>query len=83
MDNEKANSYQVVDNNMMTEMFNKGRLDYILAVEDDRYGKLLKLEDKYYQKLIVQKISAYHFINKKLAYLVPALTIAIQDALDN
>jgi len=83
MKNQQANTYQVVDNIKMAEMFHKGRLDYILTAEDDRYGRLFKLEDDSYQKLTLRKASAYHFVNKKLAHLVPELTVALQNALNH
>lgn len=82
MSHQQAGTYQVVDNIKMAEMFNKDRLDYILTGEDDRYGSILKLKDDSYQKITLQKVSAYHFVNRKLAHLIPELTVAIQNVLN-
>lgn len=83
MKNKQAGTYQIVDNMKMAEMFKKGRIDYIFTAEDDRYGEIIKLDDKPYQKITLQRVSAYHYINKKLAHIVPELTVAIEDALNN
>ena len=83
MEYQQANSYQMINNTKMAEMFNKGRLEYILSVEDNLHGEIFTLTGNSYQKVLVQKALAYHYIHKKLAHLVPELTIALQEALNN
>jgi len=78
----RASTYAVKGQEHLGVMLTRGRLNYVLTVDEDRLGNLSDLDDSAYKKLEVYRSEGYHFINKKHQQLLPELTQALQLAIE-
>ncbi len=74
MQNKEASTYHLTDVNSLAKMMDKGRLEYILALEDELLGNLVSFERNDHQSLIISQFEAFHYVHKKHLKLVPELT---------
>ncbi len=60
----------------------KGRLNYILIVNEDQLGKIGDFDESHLQKVEIHRSEGYHYIHKKHEKLLPQLTKTLQLAIE-
>ncbi|MFD2166813.1 hypothetical protein ACFSJY_11150 [Thalassotalea euphylliae] len=83
MKQKKASTYQIADGAQLTDMFAKGRLDYILTFEIGgqslfRTGNNDNILVDNVQKQVIRTVKGYHLVQHKHHHLVEALTISLK-----
>jgi len=82
MRNMRASTYSVKSEEHLGSMLRKGRLNYILIINEEQFGQVGDLDDTQFQKVEVYHSEGYHYIHKKHKHLLPELTQALQIAIE-
>jgi len=82
MRNMRASTYAVKSSEKLGLMLTKGRLDYVLNVNEEQFGNMGVFDENMYQKIEVVRTEGYHYIHKKHEHLLPELTQALQLAVE-
>lgn len=76
-----ASIYELKSAENLGIMLSKGRLDYVLIVNEAQLGNIGDLDESQYQQAEIYRTEAYHYIHKKHAKLIPQLTESLQAAI--
>jgi len=82
MQQMQASIYSVKSSDNLGLMLIRGRLNYILVINEDQFGSVINFDDSQYQKVEILRSEGYHYIHKKHAHLLPKLTKALQLAIE-
>lgn len=81
MKNKSASLYSSKNPALLTSMFEKKRLQYILSVEIDGIGNYSLLEKGKYSQITLVELKAYHFLHKRFSNFVPEITRSLNEVL--
>jgi len=81
MKTKKAQIYQVDNNQSLSKMLNKGRIQYILTLSNSQNINTAELSHTQYKMLTLKTLKSYHYIHKKYKALIPRLTKALKIAM--
>lgn len=81
MKDKNSSLYLVNTHLQLTNLFEKGRLDYIFSFEVDNLGNIQKLSQSY-NKVHLTRLEGYHYVNKKHAALIPELVDSLNQTIN-
>ncbi|SFB82342.1 hypothetical protein [Pseudoalteromonas denitrificans] len=76
--NKRASRYQVKNGFKLAKMFEKGRLNYIISLDEAEFGNYVFIDKSKYLSVQLNEIKVYHYVHEKLAFLVPKLTVELR-----
>lgn len=83
MSQRKASQYQVSDATNLGKMFDKERLTFILSFDGDDFGSSIALSKSDYQRVVLKRFDAYHYIHERHKHKLEALTDSLRQVRDN
>jgi hypothetical protein len=82
MHGKKSKTYQIDKSQNLSKLFEKQRIQYILSLDIDGVGNMNFIDKSQYQTFQLALYDSYHYLHKKYEYLIPKLTIALQQAME-
>ena len=82
MKNKNASVYQIKENKNLALLFEKQRIQYILSLDIDGIGNINFIDKSQCQTFQLSLYDSYHYIHKKHENLVPELTLALSQAIE-
>jgi len=81
MQRRQAVTYGLKSDRLLGTMLTKGRLNYVLIVNEAHLGSLGDFDERLFQKVELYHTEGYHYLFKKHELLLPELTQALKLAI--
>jgi hypothetical protein len=82
MEDKNAPVYQIKGSQNLVKLFEKQRIQYILSLDIDGIGNIGSIDKSQYQSFQLALYDSYHYVHKKHEELIPELTLALQQAIE-
>lgn len=83
IDTVAASSYAIKSDEDLGSMLTKGRLYYVLLIDEVELGNLGSLDESLFNTAVVYHSEGFHYINKKHKNLLPGLTQGFKLAIEH
>jgi len=81
MKNKNAPVYLIKETQNLAKLFEKKRIQYILSIDINGIGNINAIDKSQYQTIQLALYDSYHYVHKKHEELIPKLTLALQQAI--
>ncbi len=82
METMQASSYAIKSDEDLGSMLIKGRLHYVLLIDEVQLGNLGNFDESQFNTAVVYRSEGFHYVNKKHEDLLPALVQGLQLAIE-
>lgn len=82
IDEHRATTYEIRDAMAVSEVFIKGRLNYMLSFNEHNIGSIVFLPPDQFQQIKLSEVVGYHYIHQRFQQYLPEITEALQKAVD-
>jgi hypothetical protein len=82
METVQASSYAIKSDENLGSMLVKGRLHYVLLIDEEQLGNLGNLDESQFNTTVVYRSAGFHYVNKKHKNLLPGLAQGLQLAIE-